>query len=99
MRPRAALDLREIGLADRLAELLTDRAHDFELRHLTIESAQGALHLSQVLQLFAERHSLSPAGCCASPPAGRRLSLPLLLCILQIAIIIWQIAISVKRNR
>jgi hypothetical protein len=39
VRPLPAFDLRQVGLADGLADLLFHGAHDLLLRHLSPESA------------------------------------------------------------
>src|SRR6266446_5655452 len=56
VRARAALDLREIGLADRLAELFLDRANDFLLCHRASQSAKRALDFAQVSEFGPEFH-------------------------------------------
>src|SRR5262249_18065243 len=53
----AALDLREIGLADAAAELLADGAADFDLGHLAVETAGVPFECSQPGELFAECHN------------------------------------------
>ena len=56
MRPRAALDLREIGLADGAPDLLLEQADDLELGELAVEAAERALDLAEVAEFFAEPH-------------------------------------------
>jgi hypothetical protein len=56
MRASAAFNLREIGLANSLAQLFFDCPHDFLLCHLALESAQRALDLAQIPDLFSEPH-------------------------------------------
>src|SRR5215471_7667255 len=56
MRTLAALDLRQIRLADRLARLFTDRLEQFLLGHRAPHTAEGAFHLAQVTDFLAERH-------------------------------------------
>ena len=56
VRPRPALDLRKIALADGLAELLLDQAGQFLLRQFAVEAAQRALHFPQVPEFFTECH-------------------------------------------
>ena len=47
MRARAVFDQRQIRLADRLAELRVDGAHDFGLRHLAVQTAQAPLETAK----------------------------------------------------
>ena len=56
VRARAALDLREIGLAERSAELVADGANDFLLAQLTAETAELAFDLAQRSNFLAEGH-------------------------------------------
>ena len=56
MRARAALDLREIRLAEGGVELGADGADDFLLAHLAAEAAQFAFHLAQRSDFLAEGH-------------------------------------------
>src|SRR4051812_36419813 len=53
VRAGAALDLREIALADGLAELLQDEARQLDLRDFAVEPTQGAFDFAQVPELFA----------------------------------------------
>src|SRR5262252_6617809 len=59
VRPPAALDLREVRLADRLTELVGHRARHLGLGHLTVEAAERSLDQPQVAKLFSKRHSRS----------------------------------------
>jgi hypothetical protein len=56
VRPCTALDLREIALADRFAELLLDHPGKLLLGELTAEPAECAFDLPQVPKFFTERH-------------------------------------------
>jgi hypothetical protein len=56
VRARSVLDLREIGLADALAQLFPDGVHDFLLSHLAAQAAQGAFNLPQVAHFLAQLH-------------------------------------------
>ena len=56
VRARAALDLREVGLADRRVHLLANGAHQFLLRHGAVESAEGAFDFAEVADFLAEFH-------------------------------------------
>ena len=58
VRPRAALDLGEIALAQFRACLPRDGPHQFELAHGPVEAPKAALHFAQVADLFAELHGL-----------------------------------------
>jgi hypothetical protein len=44
----AAFDLREVALADALADLFLDEAGEFGLRQLPIEAAEGAFDFTEV---------------------------------------------------
>src|SRR3954462_2783913 len=57
VRTRAALDLREIRLADALLHLLLHGAGDLKLRHLAVKSTQRAFYGAQVTDFFAQLHS------------------------------------------
>jgi len=59
VRAAAALDLREIGLRQRLPLFGRDGAGELGLRHLAVETAQGAFEEAEVAKLFAEGHSKS----------------------------------------
>src|SRR5262249_37256197 len=84
VRARAALDLRKVALADRLAQLFLDQARDFELREFAVESAQGSFHLPEIAKFLAQSHiairNEYMANCDSSqegaprnqPQAGRR---------------------------
>src|SRR5690349_21357882 len=56
MRPRPAFDLREIGLADGLAEFLADGPDDFLLGQFAIGAAESAFDFAEVAEFFAESH-------------------------------------------
>src|ERR1017187_3083562 len=56
VRTRAALDLREVALADGLSQLFLDQPGHLELRELTVEPAERAFHFAEVAELFAELH-------------------------------------------
>jgi len=56
VRPGAALDLREVGLADGLPQFILDGADHFLLGHLAIVAAQGALHLAEIAEFLSELH-------------------------------------------
>ena len=56
VRAGAALNLREVALADGFAEVLLDHAGEFHLRQFTVEAADGALHFAEVSKFFTERH-------------------------------------------
>ena len=56
VRPRAALDLREIALADGFAQLLLDQPRHLLLGKFAVQAAEGAFHLPQVPKFFTEPH-------------------------------------------
>src|SRR5262245_7594517 len=56
VRARAALDLREVGLADRTPFLTSDGADDFLLRHLAVQAPERSLHQPQVANFLSETH-------------------------------------------
>lgn len=56
MRPGAAFDERQVGLADALVQLFLDRLDDFGLRQLAPEPAQVALEVTQHQKLVTELH-------------------------------------------
>src|SRR5215471_21065453 len=57
VRTPAALDLRQIGLADRVLQLGADRARNLGLAHVAVQAAQGALDRTEVAKLLSQRHS------------------------------------------
>ena len=56
VRSRAALDLREVRLAQPTASFFLQRARQVLLRHLVIHAAQRAFDQAQVAEFFAELH-------------------------------------------
>ena len=56
MGPRAALNLRQVTLAQLLAGLGLDRPHRLLLAQVAVKPAQAALHLAQVPDFFAQLH-------------------------------------------
>ena len=54
--PGAALDQRQIGLADALVQLFLDGADDLGLRQLAAEPAQVPLEVAQHQKLLTELH-------------------------------------------
>src|SRR5215471_16348844 len=65
MTPASAFDLRQVRLADRTPPFLLDRANDFLLRHLTVQTAKRSLHLPEVSELFAKFHISISNSCIA----------------------------------
>jgi hypothetical protein len=64
VRPRARLQLRKVGLRDRLAAgLLGDRLHQLLLGHRPIQPAQRTLDLAQIANFFRQFHSPSSLYC------------------------------------
>src|SRR5215831_13928698 len=59
MRPRPALDLRQIALADRLPELLLNRSRHVQLRQFPTQAPQGSFYFPQISQLLTQPHSAS----------------------------------------
>ena len=53
MRPRAAFDLRKIGLADGPLHLPGDGAHHFLLRHFAVQAAERSFDQAQIPDFFA----------------------------------------------
>src|SRR5205085_7399253 len=53
----AALNLRQVGLADAAAELLSESLADFDLGHLAVEAAGVAFEGAEPGELFAECHN------------------------------------------
>src|SRR5437867_879367 len=64
MWPRAALDLREVGLADRDAHLALDRIRERLLGHFAVEATESALDIAEEAELFAESHNKSQYTNC-----------------------------------
>src|SRR5258706_11022889 len=56
MRPRPVFDLRQVRLANTLAQFLANGLHHLLLRHGTIHSAQRAFHLAQVANFLSQFH-------------------------------------------
>src|SRR6266851_5278704 len=56
LRPRSALDLRQVRLAESSAHLLLERPRQILLGHLAAEAAQRAFHQAQIAEFFAELH-------------------------------------------
>src|SRR6266511_2857400 len=56
VRPRAALDLREIRLADRFAQFFLDGSNNLLLCHRSSQSAKGSLDFAHVSEFGAEFH-------------------------------------------
>ena len=56
VRAFAALDLREIRLADRVACLALDSLQQFLLRHWAVVATQGAFHLAEVTNFLSDCH-------------------------------------------
>src|SRR5262249_23166190 len=56
VRTRAVLNLRNIRLADALAQLLANRVDQFELGHGAVQAAKRAFDLAQVANFLGERH-------------------------------------------
>src|SRR6266446_5995114 len=56
MRTLAALDLREVRLADSLARLGVNAFHQFLLREGAIHAAEGTFDLAEVANFFSQRH-------------------------------------------
>ena len=54
--PRAALDLRQVRLADGAPQFVMDRVDDLLLRHLASQAAQRAFDLAQVTNFLAQLH-------------------------------------------
>jgi len=52
VRPLAALDLRQVRLANRLPRLGLDALHQLLLRERAIEPAQRTFHLAQIANFF-----------------------------------------------
>ena len=57
MRPRAAFDLRQIGLAKACAGFPLEGAGQVLLGHLTAEAAESTFHQAQIAKFFAELHA------------------------------------------
>jgi hypothetical protein len=99
MRPRSVFDLRQIRLADAfallpspsssasvaVADLLTNRTNELELRHRPAQAAQRSFDLAQVTDFLAELHVIIAP--CAS---GQSL--------FQYEIFILQFAINVNKE-
>ena len=56
VRPRSALDLRQVRLAQPAAHFLLQRDHQVLLRHLAAQAAQSAFDQPQVTDFLAEFH-------------------------------------------
>src|SRR5207244_734284 len=56
MSSRSALNLRNIRLADALAQLRADALHQFNLGHWAVQSPERSFHLAQVANFFGESH-------------------------------------------
>ena len=56
VRPSAVFDLRQVRLADALAQLLVNGFYHLLLRHGTSEAAQRAFHLAQVTYFLSQFH-------------------------------------------
>ncbi len=57
VRALAALDLREVGLADVNAELFADGVGDGLLRQLAVLPAERAFNVAEIAELFADSHN------------------------------------------
>src|SRR5579863_1906250 len=88
VRPRSALDLRQVALAQLRSRLRCDRPRQFLLAHGAIHAPEAALHLAQVPDFFAQFHS-SVRNQQSNSPASES----------QIAITVSQSVIGVKRIR
>src|SRR5882724_269558 len=60
VRTHAALDLREVGLAEAAAHFLLHRGGDFELGHGTIQAAKRAFNGAEGAEFVAESHWFGP---------------------------------------
>src|SRR5258706_7792118 len=56
VRPCAALDLRQVRLADRPARFFFDRADEFLLSHCSSQAAQRAFDLAQIFEFGSKLH-------------------------------------------
>src|SRR6266536_5630589 len=54
--PRSALNLRDIRLADALAQLRPDALHQFNLGHWAVQSPERSFNLAQVANFLGESH-------------------------------------------